>query len=249
MTHPPPPGGPDPHRDHAGFGSAHEEPLTNVPMSGGAPQPPPAWYPRPAYAAPAYPPPIPAPTYAPPPEPGERPKPATLGAMSLVVNGVLCMFMALMSVVFYNQVTERIEAARQARAEEYGYTYVSSRGTGFPLFTSMLNFIWVLAFVALALLALRGFNWARISSFVLNGVSIAWTLFIMLCYGFWYTTMSASRYSASSTEVMPGWYLPGTVIVGVLSVAVAVAGLVLLANRESGDWFRAHAKARAAGVV
>lgn len=269
MTYPPQPGGYDPYgQQQPGYGQQpsgppyHHDPKTSVPSSpaGGYPQPA---YPQPGYAQPAY----AGPTgpAGPPPDPGERPQKATIGSMSMVGNAVLWMFAALMGVIFANQFSSNVEDwcnDLSGGDDTSSYSSASSCADtmdmgGAQVVSSFFNFVWLLAFVLIALFALRGFNWARITSFVLNGISIAWNLMVMICLGLSLAALSSasSSYSATTSssssidDIIPGWYLPSAIVVGLLSVAISALGLFMMGNREAGDWYKANTAARAAGVI
>ncbi|ADD46039.1 hypothetical protein [Stackebrandtia nassauensis] len=257
MTYPPQPGGYDPYGQQQpnygpqSSGPPYQEPMTSVPSS-----------PAGGYGQPAYPP-QPPPGYgmsAPVPEPGERPQKVTVGAMSMVGLAVLWMFSALMGVVFYNQMSSNMEDYCKDLYSDTTYDYSSSCSDsmdtgGFQLFLNFFNFLWLLAFIIVALFALRGFSWARITSFILNGVSLAWNLIVMVCAGIFFAALESVSSSTSSSssanvdDIIPGWYMPSVLIISILSMAISVVSLIMMANREAGDWFKANTQARAAGVI
>ncbi|MDT5036866.1 MAG: hypothetical protein QOE03_2051 [Micromonosporaceae bacterium] len=82
-------------------------------------------------------------------------------------------------------------------------------------------------FAVLGVLVLRGNNAARITVWVLSGLSL-------LCLGIG----AASNALNPSMQFAPGWYRAYSIVSLVLSLVLNVAIIVLLARRPSNDYFR-----------
>jgi|GEM_PF-3762515 len=217
---------------------AYGTPVTGVPASPAYGQP---GYGQPAYGVPGGMAPIQA--------PGERPQKVTLGAMLTLGTGAVALMSSIAGFVGMSVMENRIAQAESLLSTStdtgFGATYIVN---------GIFNVLWLIGFTVIALFLLRGFNGARIAAFIVHGLNIA-------CAGFgllWLVGLTAlitaindelASSGNSAYDILPAWFLPISIMLSILQLAFPIVAIILLANRESGQWFAANTQARAAGLI
>ncbi|ADD46038.1 hypothetical protein [Stackebrandtia nassauensis] len=226
MTYPPQPGGQDPYgQQQPGYGQqpgySPQQPVTGVPSS-----------PAGGYGQPAYPPQQP-PGYGmgtPVPEPGDRPGMVTTAAMLMVAMTVISLLMGALGIYF------SIEDANSSISED-----AASVGRTVSIVVGVLYLVVGIGVIVLALGVLRGYNWARITTWVVYGLFALCGLCGLLgSFGILSETSTTSTDTTGGIIVMLGL---------VLMLVIEGITVGLLAAPVSNQWFREVSLAKRAGVI
>lgn len=163
----------------------------------------------------------PRPPYTPPPPepPGERPGSATAAGI-LIMATVGFALIAGASIII----------------PERSGTVSDDARVGMVIFGT-LNIVTAGGFIALALGVLRGRNGARITAFVVYGTALAFN-----------GCMGSIILAVSQYEELP-WQAVTFVVVQFVLLIADIGVIVLLAQRESSQWFRAMSQARRMGTI
>jgi hypothetical protein len=169
-------------------------------------------------------PPLPPPGSAPP-----RPTTVTIAAGLMLVMAVLEFISAALSIAVTKHVDDVLAS--------YG---TSTGTTQYSLYGSIIGgIIAVILLVALAIVNLRGQNWARIVAFVVAGLGIA-------CCGCGSVSlfsagalMSSASQQAGVENPYPGWYIGSAGSIEIIGLLLSVAVIILLAMRQSSTWYAA----------
>ncbi|GLZ77173.1 hypothetical protein Afil01_19800 [Actinorhabdospora filicis] len=243
-----------------------QQPVTGVPYgqpSSGAPygqpqspapygQPDPYGQQQPAYGQPAYQQPgyaVPQQGYGQPQPPGERPQSVTTAAMLTMGSVVLALIGGIIGLVYALGAEGRCEdyLVSQGLSDTYGSCATISAGTT-VVPSAIFYLIITLLFTAIAIGLLRGINGLRITAFVVYGLYAVCGVFgIIGALG------AAATYSALGSDaadyLVPGWYVPVSVISSLLSLGIAITVIVMLAGNASKSWFAAMRTAKQHGLA
>lgn len=257
MTYPPPPGGgygqqPDPYSSPPPGQQPGYDPTQAPPVYGQQPDPygqPVTGVPAsPAYGQPTTGAPFSQPPAAP---PGERPQKVTLGAMLTLGTGAIVLLGAIIGFV----ATATAEANLEEFARQAGVSTYSTELGGTASITGIFNILWLVGYTVIAVFLLRGYNGARIAAFIVHGLNIACAAVGMIGLSVAFAALSsvesslaASGYTGDFT-IFPGWYMPMTLIFSSLQIILPIVAIIMLANSQSGQWFKAQGNARAAGMI
>ena len=201
----------------------------------GQPGPPPYGQPpygqpgQPPYGQPGQPPwgYAPAPGFGqPPPEPKDRPLSVRAGLGAFIASIVLSLAGSVLTFANWDRYVDEALAQQpqfeEPELQEAGLdpqTFVE----GLAVFFVVLSLVFTALYVLFVWFAWRGYNWARIVLFVLGGLGIAGGLL--------------SLAGAGSSP------FPSLTALSLFSFLAVLVGVVLLARKESGEWF-AHEKWR-----
>jgi hypothetical protein len=177
--------------------------------------------------------------------PGARPRPATVSTSSYLLFGVAAL-MLLEAVLSLSVIGRTLDVAREVYA---GTTAEGTEGVivGVSVIGTIVNVIVAAGLVILALLNNRGRNAARITTWVVGGISLC-------CGGVGlagsaltnsFTMQSPNAGTPDPAEferrlnaALPSWFGPVTTLLGVLILLASLAALILLALPASNDYFR-----------
>lgn len=231
MTYPPQPGGYDPYNQQSGY--SPQQPVTGVPSS------PAGGYGQPAYSQPGYGPPAGAPV----PEPGDRPGLVTTAAMLMVGMTVISLVLGGL-IIFFG-----VDAANGELADcdaEYASSSCEEDANAGKVATIVTGVIFLLVgigVIGLALAVLRGYNWARITTWVVYGLfGLCNACGLLFSFGMMSTmsNMSAGSDTAGGVIVILGF---------VVQLVIEGITVGLLAAPASNQWFRAIGQAKRAGLI
>lgn len=231
MTYPPQPGGypqqPDPYGQQPQQGGPYQQPVT------GAPSSPAGGYGQPAYGQ--------QPGFGGAPQaPGERPQKVTIAAFVTMGMAVLVLISAIVGIVGANQIYDNVTQMSGVTVEASAMDNI----------TPITNFLWAAGFTAIALLLLRGINGGRIAAFVVHGLNIACGALGLLALSILSATLAPlANQGYDVSQIIPGWYFPVVIILGILQLVLPIVAIIMLASKEAGAWFAANSAARAAGIV
>jgi len=160
-----------------------------------------------------------------------RPQIVTAAAGLMLMLALLDFITVGLGIAYYAQ-----EGSSTAAAGNSGANGFSSIGGG-VVATGLL--------IVMAMMVLRGKNWARIVTFVIAGLGIACcgcgSVFIFGGGAFLSYLSSTSSSDVASQISFPAWYFWGVGTLYVLAFLCSVAIVVLLAMRPSNEWFKAMA--------
>lgn len=206
-----------------------------------------------AYGQPAYQPPqqgygVPPQAFGQPQPPGERPQSVTIAAMLCMATIVLSLISGVMGFAFNAGVKSNCEDyyAANGLGDYTSNCDVNSGGT--TLFSAIFYILFALLFTAIALGLLRGINGLRITAFVLYGLYGLCGVIGLIGLGAITSAYSALDSSAVD-EIVPGWYIPMSVITSVLGLGISITVIVMLAGGAAKTWFAAIRTAKQHGMA
>jgi hypothetical protein len=187
----------------------------------------------PSYAAPGYPP------------PAAKTRPAVV-----TVASYLLYLVAAFEVINAILVFATLNTVKDAINDLYANTSLNNDGgTVIAVAYSIgagINVLFALGFVILGLLDSRGKNGARITTWVVGGISLCCVgaglgssaLTGSLRNGSTRTGPSQSEIQSRLADALPSWYTPVTTTITVVTLLAILGIIILLALPASGDFFR-----------
>jgi hypothetical protein len=182
------------------------------------------------------------PMYAQPPAPRMRPTTVTVSSYLLYVTAAVGLISAILSLTEVSTISDVYKEA---------YSGTTGEGTeavivGSTVVGVVINILFAAGLAILAIFNNRGRQGARITTWVIGGISLC-------CSGFGVAgtaltssmNLGTSGTGPSSSEVeqrladaLPSWYTPITVILAVISALAILGAIILLALPPSNAYFR-----------
>jgi hypothetical protein len=179
--------------------------------------------------------------YAQPPAPRTRPTTVTVSSYLLYLTAAVSLITAVLS---FSEVG--------AIAEVYRDAYAGTSGEGAEavivatsVIGAVVNIIFAAGLAVLAVFNNRGRQWARITTWVIGGISLC-------CSGLGVAGTaltgsmnfdtgngpSARQVEQRLAEALPSWYTPATVVLSVVALLAILGAIILLALPASNAYFR-----------
>jgi hypothetical protein len=180
--------------------------------------------------------------YAQPPAPRTRPATVTVSSYLLYVTAAVGLISAILSLTEVSTISDVYKQA---------YSGTSAEGTeaiivGGTVVGVVINVLFAAGLAVLAIFNNRGRQGARITTWVLGGISLC-------CSGFGVagtaltssmnfdtggTGPSSSEVEQRLADALPSWYTPVTVLLAVISLLSILGAIILLALPPSNAYFR-----------
>jgi hypothetical protein len=192
-------------------------------------------------------------TYAAPPPPAAKQRPTTVTSATclLFVTAVMQVVAAAVSFVMLGSFRDAWATALEGvDGAEGAASVMSTTTTVAQVMTGIIAALFAVAYILLGVFVGRGSNGARITTWVLAGLTGC-------CNGFGAASGVSGRIGFTGTRgtgdingrtadevarafenALPGWYQPVTVLLSVVALLLAVAVIILLALPSSHPYFR-----------
>lgn len=171
-----------------------------------------------------YPPPM-GPPVPPVSAPGSSGRPTVVTAAAAMMI-VICVFQFINFALSITVLKKVLDAA--SATDTTGTT--SSYTKWIFVISTAVALVVVIGFLLLAMMNLRGKQWARITTFVLCGLGVL----CCSCSGI----SSFSGMSSSTTDIYPGWYSVANGLFEIVDVLLAIGIIICLALRPATEYFK-----------
>jgi hypothetical protein len=182
------------------------------------------------------------PMYAQPPAPRTRPTTVTVSSYLLYVTAAAGLISAILSLTEVSTISDVYKDA---------YSGTTGEGTeaiivGSTVVGVVINILFAAGLAILAIFNNRGRQGARITTWVIGGISLCCSGFGVagtaltgsMNFGTSGTGPSASEVEQRLADALPSWYTPVTVILAAISALAILGAIILLALPPSNAYFR-----------
>jgi hypothetical protein len=184
----------------------------------------------------------------PPPAPASRIRPATVSAATWLLL-LTAAILATSAVLAFTQVGTFADVYREAYAGTDLEDAAGLAGAG-PVVGGIVNLLFAVGFVLLALFNRRGSNPARVVTWVLGGIALCCTGGSLALTGLTSSIRMDTGDGPDPAEIdrmledaLPDWYPPVSLTLTVVALLALVLALILLALPPSNAFFRKPAQA------
>jgi hypothetical protein len=179
--------------------------------------------------------------YAQPPAPRARPTAVTVSSYLLYLTAVVSLITAVLSLSELGTITDVYRNAYAGTSGEGAEAVIVATS----VISAVVNILFAAGLAVLAAFNNRGRQWARITTWVIGGISLC-------CSGLGVAGTaltgslnfdtgngpSASQVERRLAEALPSWYTPMTVVLSVVSLLAILGAIILLALPASNAYFR-----------